>query len=110
MSVDGIRRRLDRLARENALSEFDSIASTLDRVANAAKARRERGEPEPALVLDPPPENGRRAREGWRRLAHAHARHAFLLAGRFDELKAAYTMSDAELWRTLAQEQVTCTH
>jgi hypothetical protein len=30
------------------------------------------------------------------------AREKFLLAGRFDELRAAYAMSDEDLWRTVS--------
>jgi hypothetical protein len=57
--------------------------------------------PEP---LEPPPgKNARRLdRETWRTIAHARAREVFLLNGKFDELRAAYAMSDEDLWQTLA--------
>jgi hypothetical protein len=39
-----------------------------------------------------------------------HAREIFLTSGEFDELQAAYTMSDADLWQTLAQCEVAACH
>jgi hypothetical protein len=92
MTVEGIRRRLDKLAQSTALARFESVASTLDRAAA-----------EPPLLLDPPPPATARRidREAWRTIAHMDAREKFLLAGRFDELRAAYAMPDAELWQRL---------
>jgi hypothetical protein len=98
MTVDRIRRRLDRLAELTAAARLESISSTLDRV-HAAMARGEYKAP----ALDPPPPDGasRRERETWRMIAHADARVMFLRDGRSDDLRAAYAMSDGDLWQTL---------
>jgi hypothetical protein len=102
MSVEGIKRRLDRLIESIASARFESLSSTLDRADAEARQRAERGEPEPFLLDPPPPATARRIdREAWRTIAQADARVVFLLAGRFDELKAAYAMTDADLWQTL---------
>ena len=63
-----------------------------------------RAPPEP--LEPPPPATARRYdRELWRKIAEAHARVVFLRAGSFDELRAAYDMNDADLWRALAQRE-----
>ena len=63
--------------------------------------------PVPHEPLEPPPaETARRLdRETWRKIAEMHAREIFLTSGEFDELQAAYAMSDADLWRTLAKRE-----
>src|SRR5450631_1664224 len=58
MTVDRIRRRLDRLAELTAAARVESISSTLDRV-HAAMARGEYKAP----ALDPPPPDGASRRE-----------------------------------------------
>jgi hypothetical protein len=57
--------------------------------------------------LEPPPVKSARRleRETWRKIAEMHAREVFLLSGKFDELRAAYAMSDEDLWRFLSQRE-----
>jgi hypothetical protein len=52
----------------------------------------------PPAPLEPPPgKNARRPdREMWRKLAEGRARVIFMSSGKFDELRAAYAMSDAD--------------
>ncbi len=59
----------------------------------------------PPVPLEPPPgKTARRLdRETWRKIAEGHARVIFLLDGKFDELQAAYAMSDCDLWQTLTE-------
>jgi hypothetical protein len=59
----------------------------------------------PLEPLEPPPAKNRRRldRKTWRTIAEMRAREVFLLSGEFDELQAAYAMSDEDLWRTVSQ-------
>jgi hypothetical protein len=50
MSVDGIRRHLDRLMASTDYARFESLSSTLDRAGAEARQRAERGEPAPFLL------------------------------------------------------------
>ena len=51
-----------------------------------------------------PGKNARRLdRETWHTIAEGRARVIFLRDGEFDELRAAYAMSDEDLWQTLAK-------
>jgi len=56
------------------------------------------------LVLSPATAR-RLDRVTWRKIAEMHAREVFLTSGGFDELQAAYAMSDADLWQTLAKRE-----
>jgi hypothetical protein len=61
----------------------------------------------PLEPLEPPPgKNARRLdRETWRKIAEMRARVIFMSSGKFDELRAAYAMSDADLWQTLSERE-----
>ena len=108
MTNESLSKRLSRLG--NAASPMASLAVSLDTGWARHKARQEEWQaagntgripPEP---LEPPPAKTARRldRETWRKIAEVHARELFLLSGEFDELRAAYAMSDADLWQTLA--------
>ena len=90
-----------------------SLADSLDMSAARRRAREDewqaagntgRMPPEP---LEPPPAKAARRleRETWRKIAEMHAREIFLSSGKFDELRAAYAMSDEDLWRFLSQRE-----
>ena len=61
--------------------------------------------PHEPLETPPPATAHRHDRELWRTIAHMHARELFLLNGEFDELRAAYAMSDEDLWRFLSKRE-----
>jgi hypothetical protein len=106
MTIESLNKRLTRLG--DSASPMASIADSLD----AGRARY-KGEDEwraagntgrmPVEPLEPPPAKSARRldRETWRKIAEGHARVIFLLDGKFDELRAAYAMSDEDLWQTL---------
>jgi hypothetical protein len=111
MTIDSLNKRLSRLS--DVASPMASLADSLDMGAARRKARENewqaagntgRMPPEP---LEPPPAKTARRhdRELWRTIAHMRARETFLLSGKFDELRAAYAMSDEDLWRTLSQRE-----
>jgi hypothetical protein len=107
MTIDSLNKRLSRLG--DSASPMASLADSLDMAIARQKAKQHEWEaagntgrmpPEP---LEPPlGKNARRLdREIWRKIAEGHARVIFLLDGKFDELRAAYAMSDDDLWQTL---------
>ena len=116
MTIDSLNKRLARLS--DAASPMPSLAETLDR----AWARHQVREDEwraagntgrmPREPLEPPPAKTARRldRETWRKFAHMRARAVFLSSGQFDELRAAYAMSDDDLWQTLAHREAGSTN
>jgi hypothetical protein len=107
MMIESLNKRLTRLG--DSASPMASLADSLDAGRARHKARHDewraagntgRMPPEP---LEPPPgKNARRLdRETWRKIAEGRARVTFLMSGEFDELRAAYAMSDEDLWQTL---------
>jgi hypothetical protein len=111
MTIDSLNKRLSRLS--DLASPMASLADSLDMVCARQKAREDewraagttgRIPPEP---LEPPPTKAARRldRETRRKIAEMHAREIFLLSGKFDELRAAYAMSDEDLWRFLSQRE-----
>jgi hypothetical protein len=108
MTIESLNKRLARLG--DSASPMANLADSLDRGVARHKAREEEweaagntGRMPPESLEPPPPATARRLdRETWREIAEAQARVIFLLAGRFDELRAAYAMSDGDLWHTLA--------
>ena len=107
MTIESLNKRLTRLG--DSASPLSSIADSLDMAIARHKARQDewqaagntgRMPPEP---LEPPPgKNARRlAREMWRKLAEGRARVIFMSSGKFDELRAAYALTDEDLWQTL---------
>jgi hypothetical protein len=104
MTIDSLNKRLSRLS--DAASPMASLADSLDMAISRQQAAGNTG-PVPSEPLEPPPaKNARRLdRETWRKIAEMRARETFLLAGEFDELRAAYAMSDADLWRTISQRE-----
>ena len=107
MTIESLNKRLERLG--DSASPMASLADSLD-VAIARHTSRQdewqaagnTGRMPPAPLEPPPGKNGRRLdRETWRKIAEGHARVIFLLVGKFDELQAAYVMSDEDLWQTL---------
>jgi hypothetical protein len=108
MTIDSLNKRLSRLS--DAASPMASLAERLDRAWARHQVREDEWRaagntgPMPSEPLEPPPgKNARRQdRETWRMIAKMHAREIFLTSGEFDELQAAYAMSDADLWQTLA--------
>src|ERR1700722_2378613 len=109
MTIESLNKRLTRLG--DSASPMASLADSLDAGRARYKARHDewqaagktgRVPPEP---LEPPPAKTARRldRETWRKIAEGHARVIFLLDGKFDELRAAYAMSDDDLWQTLAK-------
>jgi hypothetical protein len=107
MTIDSLNKRLSRLS--DAASPMASLADSLDAAGARHKAREAEWQaagnsgPMPPEPLEPPPgKNARRLdRETWRTIAQMHAREIFMLNGEFDELRAAYAMSDEDLWQTL---------
>ena len=111
MTIESLNKRLTRLG--DSASPLSSIADSLDMAIARHKARQDewqaagntgRMPPEP---LEPPPAKSARRldRETWRKIAEGHARVIFLLDGKFDELQAAYAMSDEDLWRVISQQE-----
>jgi hypothetical protein len=108
MTIESLNKRLSRLG--DSASPMASLALSLDTARARQKVREDEWQaagntgPVPPEPLEPPPtKNGRRLdRETWRKIAEMHAREIFLTSGEFDELQAAYAMSDADLWQTLA--------
>ena len=109
MTIESLNKRLTRLG--DSASPMASLSLSLD----TALARQRVEEDEwqaagntgrmPLEPLESPPGNAARRldRETWRTIAEMRAREVFLLSGRFDELRTAYAMSDADLWRTLTE-------
>jgi hypothetical protein len=108
MTIDSLNKRLSRL--RDAASPMASIATSLDMAWARQKAREDEwraagntGRMPPELLEPPPPATARRYdRELWRKIAHGEARVLFL-PDNPDELRAAYAMSDEDLWRTVSQ-------
>jgi hypothetical protein len=107
MTNDSLNKRLSRLS--DLASPLSSIADTLDMACARQKAREDEwqaGNTGPLLrepLEPPPPATARRYdRELWRKIAHGEARVLFL-PDKPDELRAAYAMSDEDLWRTVSQ-------
>jgi len=107
MTIESLNKRLTRLG--DSASPLSSIADSLDAGRARYKAREDEWRAAgntgrmPLEPLEPPPGKSARRldRETWRKLAEGRARIIFLLDGKFDELRAAYAMSDEDLWRTL---------
>jgi hypothetical protein len=85
-----------------------SIADTLDTACARQKAREDEWQagntsPLPREPLEPPPPATARRYDGelWRMIAHGEARVLFL-PDKPDELRAAYAMSNEDLWRTVS--------
>jgi hypothetical protein len=108
MTIESLNKRLVRLG--DSASPMASLADSLDAGRARYKAREDEWRAAgntgrmPPLPLDPPPAKSARRldRETWRKIAEGRARVIFLLDGKFDELRAAYAMSDEDLWQTLA--------
>ena len=111
MTIDSLHKRLSRLG--DSASPIASLAVSLDTARTDQQTREEewRGAGNtgrmPLEPLEPPPaKNARRLdRETWRKIAEMRAREVFLTSGEFDELQAAYAMSDDDLWQTLATRE-----
>ena len=110
MTIDSLNKRLSRLS--DAASPLASIADSLDMACARQKAREDEWQaagntgPLPREPLEPPPPATARRydRELWRKIAHGEARVLFL-PDKPDELRAAYAMSDEDLWRTVSQRE-----
>jgi hypothetical protein len=108
MTIESLNKRLARLG--DSASPMASLADSLDMAIARQKAREDEwqaagnADPVPPEPLEPPPPKTARRldRETWRKIAEGHARVIFLTSGEFDELRAAYAMSDEDLWQTLA--------
>ena len=105
MTTRDINRRLDRLGvRSNA-----DLVAALQAGSDSGRAWHATGNtgsvPFEPLEL-PPVETARRYdREIWRKIAEGQARVIFRMREEFDELRAAYAMTDADLWRTISQRE-----
>ncbi len=107
MTIESLNKRLSRLG--DAASPMASLAVSLDMAITRQKAQQDEwqaagntGRVPPEPLAPPPAKTARRLdRETWRKIAEMNAREIFLTSGEFDELQAAYAMSDAELWQTL---------
>jgi hypothetical protein len=107
MTIESLNKRLARLG--DSASPMANLADSLDMGVARDKAREvewraagSTGPMSPDLLEPPPGKNARRLdRETWRTIAEMHAREIFLTSAEFDELRAAYAMSDADLWQTL---------
>jgi hypothetical protein len=107
MTIESLNKRLSRLG--DSASPLANLADSLDRGIARHKAREEAwraagntGRMPPKPLEPPPGKTARRLdRETWRTIAQMHAREIFMLNGEFDELRAAYAMSDEDLWQTL---------
>jgi hypothetical protein len=110
MTIDSLNKRLSRL--NDAASPMASLADTLDMARARQKVREDEWQagntgPLPREPLEPPPPATARRydRQLWRKIAHGEARVLFL-PDQPDELRAAYAMSDEELWRVISQREV----
>jgi hypothetical protein len=109
MTIDSSSKRLSRLS----ASPTADTALSLEMAWARQKAREDEwraagntGPVPPEPLEPPPPATARRYdRELWREIAHGEARALFMRSGEFDELRAAYAMSDEDLWRTLSQRE-----
>jgi hypothetical protein len=109
MTIESLNKRITRLG--DSASPLASLADSLDMAIARHKARQEEWQAAgntgrmPPVPLEPPPAKTARRldRETWRKIAEGHARVIFLLDGKFDELQAAYAMSDCDLWQTLTE-------
>ena len=107
MTIESLNKRLARLG--DAASPMASLALSLDTARarqqdreNDWKAAGNTGPVSPEPLEPPPAKTARRLdRETWRKIAEMRAREIFLTSGKFDELRAAYAMSDEDLWQTL---------
>jgi hypothetical protein len=107
MTIESLNKRLARLG--DSASPLASLADSLDAGRARYKAREDEwraagntGRMPPRPLEPPPAKSARRLdREMWRKLAEGRARVIFMSSGEFDELRAAYAMSDEDLWRTL---------
>ena len=107
MTIESLNKRLTRLG--DSASPMASLADSFDAGRARHKAREDEWQAAgntgrmPPRPLEPPPgKTARRLdRETWRKIAEGHARVIFLLDGKADELRAAYAMSDEDLWQTL---------
>ena len=107
MTIESLNKRLTRLG--DSASPMASLADSLDAGRARYKAREDEwraagntGRMPPRPLEPPPAKSARRLdREMWRKLAEGRARVIFMSSGEFDELRAAYAMSDEDLWRTL---------
>ena len=110
MTIDSLNKRLSRLG--NSTSPLASIADTLDKACARQKAREDEWLAAgntgrmPAEPLEPPPPATARRHDKvlWRKIAHGEARILFL-PDKQDELRAAYAMSDEDLWRTFFRRE-----
>ena len=109
MTIDSLNKRLSRLS--NAASPMASLADTLDMACARQKDLEDEWQagntsPLPREPLKPPPPATARRydRELWRKIAHGEARVLFL-PDKPDELRAAYAMSDDELWRVISKRE-----
>jgi hypothetical protein len=108
MTIESLNKRLARLG--DSASPMASLSLSLDTALARQQVREDEWQaagntgPVPPDPLEPPPgKNARRLdRETWRTIAEMRAREVFLLSGKFDELRAAYAMTDADLWQALA--------
>jgi hypothetical protein len=109
MTIESLNKRLSRLG--DSASPMASLSLSLDTARARQKVREDEwqaagnnGPLPPEPLEPPPPATARRLdRETWRRIAEMRAREIFLTSGEFDELQAAYAMSDDDLWQTLAK-------
>ena len=107
MTIESLNKRLTRLG--DSASPLSNLADSLDMAIARHKARENEwqaagntGRMPPGPLEQPPAKTARRLdRKTWRTIAHMHAREIFLLNGEFDELRAAYALSDEDLWQTL---------
>ena len=111
MTIDSLHKRLSRLS--DAASPMASLSLSVDTARARQKTREDEWQaagntsPVPLEPLEPPPAKTARRldRETWRKIAEMRAREVFLTSGEFDELQAAYAMSDDDLWQTLATRE-----
>ena len=109
MTNKSLNKRLSRLS--DSASPMASLADSLIWRSLDRRPGKTNGRP-PAIYRSsaaralepPPPETARRQdRETWRKIADGEARD--LPADTGDELRAAYAMSDEDLWQTLSQRE-----
>jgi hypothetical protein len=111
MTIESLNNRLSRLG--DSASPMASLSLSLDTALAAQQVREDEGQAAgntgrmPLEPLEPPPAKTARRldRETWRKIAEMRAREVFLMSGEFDELQAAYAMSDDDLWQTLAKRE-----
>jgi hypothetical protein len=111
MTIDSLNKRLSRLSDAASPRTNFALSLALARVRHQARedewlAAGNTG-PVPHEPLEPPPPATARQydREMWRKIATIRAREIFHTSGEFDELRAAYAMSDEDLWRFLSQRE-----